>query len=167
MKIRGRSRWVPPALLAAWLLGGAGCASLPPETAKLPLGVQVENPGHMRVAVVRATRRPLTAAELRPFEHGGFRWDYSVEFTDTAGTGVQFMVVEATVRSLTGISATTVTQLASRVEPLGTTPIQIHAILSSSNPDEPGNVSGVQELTFLGVDDRGESVRVIVRVPLE
>ena len=167
MKSRGWSRRGPPVWLAVWLLGGTGCVSLPPEVAKLPLQVRVENPGHLRVGVVRATKRPLATAELRPFEHGGFRWDYSVEFTDTAGVGVQFMVVEASVRSLTGISATTVTQLASRVEPLGTTPIQIHAVLSSSNPDEPGNVSGVQELTFLGVDDRGESVRVIVRVPLE
>jgi hypothetical protein len=81
--------------------------------------------------------------------------------------GVQLLMVEATVRSLTGITSTTVTRLPSRVEPQGTTPIQIHAVLSSSNPEEPGNVTGVQELTFLGSDDRGDPVRVIVRVPLE
>jgi hypothetical protein len=119
------------------------------------------------VAVVGAAKRPLAAAELRPFERAGSRWDYSVQFTDTAGVGVQFLMVEATVRSLTGITATTVTRLPSRVEPMGTTPIQIHAVLSSSNPDDPGNVTGVEELTFLGVEDGGRSVRVIVRVPLE
>ena len=153
-------------LLVVGLLGGARCASRPPEPANLPLTIQVENPGHLRVAVVGTIKLPLTAADLRPFEHGGSRWDYRVEFTDTAGVGVQFMLVEATVRSLTGVTATTVTRLASRVEPLGTTPIQIHAVLASSNPDEAGNVTGVQTLTFLGVDDRGDPVRVIVRVPL-
>ncbi|HYL82253.1 MAG TPA: hypothetical protein VEU07_15660, partial [Candidatus Acidoferrum sp.] len=156
------------ALLILGLLGLASCASRPPEVAKLPLAIQVENAGSLRVAVVGATRRPLTAAELRPpYEHGGFRWDYSVQFTDTAGMGVQFMMVEATIRSLTGITAATVTRLASHVEPLGATPIQIHAVLSSSNPDEPGNVSGVQVLTFHGVTDGGDPVRVIIRVPLE
>jgi hypothetical protein len=158
---------LPCVLLAVGVLGGAGCASRPPEVAKLPLTIQVENAGSLRVAVVGTTKRQLTAAELRPFERGGFRWDYSVQFTDTVGVGVQFMLVEATVRSLTGITAATVTQLASRVEPQGTTPIQIHAVISSSNPDEPGNVTGVQVLTFQGVTDRGDTVRVIVRVPLE
>lgn len=167
MRIQDWSRLVPRALLVVGLLGGASCASRPPEVAKLPLTIQVENPGHLRVAVVGAAKRPLAAAELRPFERAGSRWDYSVQFTDTAGVGVQFMLVEATVRSLTGITATTVTRLPSRVEPMGTTPIQIHAVLSSSNPDDPGNVTGVEELTFLGVEDGGRSVRVIVRVPLE
>lgn len=167
MRIQGWLDLGPRALLVVGLLGGAGCASRPPEVAKLPLTIQVENAGSLRVAVVGASKQPIPAAELRPFEHGGFRWDYSVQFTDTAGVGVQFMLVEATVRSLTGITASTVTRLASRVEPLGATPIQIHAVISSSNPDEPGNVTGVQALTFQGVTDRGDPVRVIVRVPLE
>lgn len=154
------------ALFAVGLMGEGGCASRAPEVAKLPLTIEVENPGHLRVAVVGTTKLPLTAADLRPFERGGSRWDYRVEFTETAGVGVQFMVVEATVRSLTGVTATAVTRLGSRVEPLGTTPIQIHAVLASSNPDEAGNVTGVQTLTFLGVDDRGDPVRVIVRIPL-
>ena len=167
VRIQGWARLVACTPLVLGFLCGASCASRPTVEAKLPLGIQVENPGHLRVAVVGATKRPLAAAELRPFERAGSRWDYSVQFTDTAGVGVQFLMVEATVRSLAGTTATTVTRLPSRVEPMGTTPIQIHAVLSSSNPDEPENLTGVEELSFLGTDDRGDPVRVIVRVPLE
>jgi hypothetical protein len=53
------------------------------------------------------------------------------------------------------------------VESGGTTPIFIDATLSTSNPEEPGNLTGVEELVFLGQDDQGASVRVVVRVPLE
>jgi hypothetical protein len=53
------------------------------------------------------------------------------------------------------------------VEPRGTTPIAIDAYLSTSNPENPGNLTGVQELVFLAQDDSGRPVRIIVRVPLE
>jgi hypothetical protein len=83
------------------------------------------------------------------------------------GVGVQFQEVEATVRSLTGFVATRVIPLGSRIEPWGTTPVSIHAFLSTSNPDDPGNLTGVQELTFFGRDDDGMPIRIVVRVPLE
>ena len=169
MRIGGRR--VGPAglvgLVVALLLAGAGCEYHLREVAKLPLQVAVENPGHLRVAVVGTSKRPLAAAELPPFHHAGSRWDYTVRFTDTSGVGVQFREVQTTVRSLTGVTATRTIPLASRVEPQGTTPIAIDAFLSSSNPEEPGNLTGVQELVFLGRDDHGQPVRVIVRVPLE
>lgn len=169
MRIRGRR--VGPAglvgLVVELLLAGAGCEYHLREVAKLPLQVEVENPGHLRVAVVGTSKRPLAAAELPPFHHAGSRWDYTVRFTDTSGVGVQFREVQTTVRSLTGVTATRTIPLASRVEPQGTTPIAIDAFLSSSNPEEPGNLTGVQELVFLGRDDHGQPVRVIVRVPLE
>jgi hypothetical protein len=57
--------------------------------------------------------------------------------------------------------------LASRVEPQGTTPIVVDANLSTSNPEYPGNLTGIQELVFLGQDDSGRPVRISVRVPLE
>ena len=79
----------------------------------------------------------------------------------------QFREVEVTVRSLTGVVATRTIPLSSRVEPQRTTPISIAASLVTSNPSEPGNLSGVQELIFLGRNDRGGLIRVIVRVPLE
>jgi hypothetical protein len=154
-------------LAAAVLLAGAGCAYHLPEGPKLPLRVEVENAGHLRVAVVNPTRRALAPQELGPFQRAGSRWDYAVRFTDTAGVGVQFREVQATVRSLTGVAATRTIPLASRVEPEGTTSIAINACLSSSNPEEPGNLTGVQDLVFLGEDDGGAPVRVIVRVPLE
>jgi hypothetical protein len=134
---------------------------------KLPLRVEVENPGYLQVAVVNPSKRGLTTAELPPLTRAGSRWDYTVRFTETAGIGVQFREVQATVRSLTGITKVLTIPLASRVEPDGTTPISIEAVLTTSNPDEPGNLTGVQELIFLGQDDQGQPVRVIVRVPLE
>ena len=169
MRIRGRRVALAGSigLVVALLLGGAGCQYRLREVARLPLQVEVENPGHLRVAVVNTTKRPLAATELPPFHRAGSRWDYSVRFTDAGGVGVQFREVQATVRSLTGITATRTVPLASRVEPQGTTPIAIDAFLSTSNPEEPGNLTGVQELVFLGRDDHGQLVRVIVRVPLE
>ncbi len=156
--------WVYLALVP--LLGGAGCQPLP-ELPKLPLQVEVENPGQLRVVVVPLSRRPLAAGELPPWTRAGVRWDNEVIFTETVGIGVQFRELENTVRSLTGVSTTHPIPLSSRVEPYGTTPIPIAASLATSNPDQPGNLSGVQELIFLGRNDRGGLIRVIVRVPLE
>ncbi len=153
-------------LTVALLLAGTGCAP-PPEMPKLPLRIEVENPGHLQVAVVNPSKRGLTAAELPPLTRAGSHWDYTVRFTETAGVGVQFREVEAIVRSLTGIIKVLTISLASRVEPYGMTPISIDAVLTTSNPDEPGNLTGVQELIFFGQDDQGLPVRVIVRVPLE
>lgn len=155
------------ALLVSGLLAGVGCEYRAPEVAKLPLQVTVENPGPLRVAVVEASKRPLAAVELPPFQRGGWRWDYRVEFTDTAGVGVQLKQAQATVRSLTGVTTTEIIPLASRVDPRGTTRIRVHAVLSTSNPEESRNLTGVEELTFLGWDDNGQAIRVIVRVPLE
>lgn len=149
------------------LLVGAGCEYHVREAAKLPLRVEVENAGRLRVVVVNPAKRPLAPSELPTFQRAGSRWDYTVRFTETGGVGVQFRQVQATVRSLTGITATRTIPLASRVEPGGTTPIFIDATLSTFNPEEPGNLTGVQELVFLGQDDRGAPMRVTVRVPLE
>jgi hypothetical protein len=131
------------------------------------VGIQVEGPPHLRVALVNPTKRPLAPNELPPLTRGGSRWDYSVQFTDTGGVGMQFREVQATVRSLTGITATRTIPLASRVEPQGTTPIQIEATLATSDPERPGSLTGVQELVFLAQDDSGRPVRITVRVPLE
>lgn len=169
MRVRGRrprTIWLL-CLAVTLLLGGAGCEYHVRQVARLPLQVEVENPGHLRVAVVGTSKRSLAAAELPPFHRAGSRWEYTVRFTDTAGVGVQFREVQATVRSLTGVTATRTIPLVSRVEPQGTAPIAIEAFLSTSNPEEPGNLTGVQELVFLGRDDHGQPVRVIVRVPLE
>ena len=163
MRTRGRCLW----LVVILGLAGASCEYRPPEAPKLPIGIQVESPPHLRVAVVNPTKRPLAPNELPPLTRAGSRWDYSVQFTDTGGVGVQFREVQATVRSLTGTSATRTIPLPSRVEPQGTTPIAIDAYLSTSNPENPGNLSGVQELVFLAQDDSGRAVRIIVRVPLE
>lgn len=154
-------------LWVAVLLAGAGCEYRAPEVAKLPVRIEIENPGHLRVAVSNPSKRALAPQELGTFQRAGWRWDYAVQFTDTAGVGVEFREVQATVRSLAGVAATRTIPLASRVEPHGTTPISIHATLSTSNPEAPENLSGVEELVFLGADDRGAPVRVIVRVPLE
>jgi len=45
-------------------------------------------------------------------------------------------------------------------------PVSIHAYLSTSNPGEPGNFTGIPELTFLGRDDQWRLVELKVRVPL-
>jgi hypothetical protein len=162
-----RQRWgIKVVLPLAGLLIGAGCEPLP-EMLKLPIQVEVENPGHLRVVVVPMSKQPLAGGELPPSTQAGVRWEHEVLFTETAGIGVQFREVEATVRSLTGFVATRTIPLSSRVEPQGTTPISIAASLVTSNPSEPGNLSGVQELVFLGRNDRGGLIRVIVRVPLE
>jgi hypothetical protein len=150
-----------------WSLSAASCGYRVWERPKLPVRVEVENPGHLQVAVVNVSRRPLAPSELPKPDLTGIRWEYAVQFTDTAGIGVQFREVQATVRSLTGFTATRNIPLASRVERRGSTPISIDAYLMTSNPEERANLTGVQELTFLGQDDGGQPVRVIVRVPLE
>jgi len=169
MWVRGLSRALLGrlGLSVAVLLAGVGCGPHVREGAKLPLQVEVENPGHLRVAVVEVRKEALTATELSPFQRAGYRWDHTVRFTETDGVGVQFREVQATVRSLTGVTATRTISLASRVEPQGTTPIFIDATLSTSHPEEPENLTGVEELVFLGQDDRGVPVRITVRVPLE
>jgi hypothetical protein len=151
--------------LVAGLLA-EGCAYLPPEGPKLPVGIQVENPGHLAAAVVDTIKRPLVAAELRPFERAGFRWDFQVWLTDTAGVGVQFRELQVTLKSLSGVTAERTIPLTSRVEPRGTTPIAVTGTLTTSNPEEPENLTGVEELIFLGQDDQGAPVRIILRVPL-
>ena len=147
-------------------LAGTGCEPLP-EMPKLPIRVEVENPGQLRVVVVPMRKRPLAASELPPWAQAGVRWEHEVLFTETVGVGVQFQEVEVTVRSLTGIATTRKVSLASRVEPYQTTPISIEASLVTSHSSEPGNLSGVEELVFFGRNDRGGQIRVIVRLPLE
>lgn len=149
---------------------GAGCTLLFPdgarEVAKLPLRVEVEGPPYLRVVVTDWQKRPLAAGEMSSMERAGFRWDYTVQITDTAGQTVQFREVTASVQSLTGYRSTRTFPLESRVDPHGTVPVTIHAHLSTSNPDEPGNLTGVQELTFLGRDEHWKLVELVVRVPL-
>jgi hypothetical protein len=148
-------------------LAGPSCEYRAPEVPKLPVRIEAESPPHLRVSVINPTKRPLAPSELPPLTRAGARWDYSVQFTETGGIGVEFREVQATVRSLTGITATRAIPLPSRVEPRGTTPIAIDAYLVTSNPENPGNLTGLQELVFLGQDDSGRPVRVFVRVPLE
>lgn len=169
MRVRGlwRASLWRVGLLVAVLLVGAGCVSYVREVPKLPLQVEVENPGHLRVAVVETRKRTLAAAELSPFERAGSRWDHTLSFTETEGIGVQFREVQATVRSLAGLTVTRTIPLLSRVQPRGTTPISVDARLSTSHPEEPENLTGVEELVFLGQDDRSLPVRVVVRIPLE
>jgi hypothetical protein len=169
MRVRGLCRvllW-QLGLSAAILLIGASCVSYVREVPKLPFQVEVENPGHLRVALVETRKRALTAAELSTFERAGSRWDHVLSFTETDGIGVQFREVRATVRSLAGLTATRTIPLASRVVPRETASISVDARLSTSHPEEPQNLAGVEELTFLGQDDRGVPVQVVVRVPLE
>ena len=160
--------------ITAWRLGPilallvvAGCEYHVQEVARLPLQVEVQTPDHLQVTVIETGKRPLPPAELSPYERAGYRWNHTVRFTETAGVAVQFREVQATLRSLSGVTATRTIPLGSRVEPQGTTPIQVDARLSTSNPDEPENLTGVEELVFLGQDDHGAPVRVVVRIPLE
>jgi len=134
--------------------------------ATLPVRTEVEGPPYLRVVVTDWQKRPLTASEMSPMERAGFRWDYLVQITDTGGMTTQFREVTATVRSLTGFRSTRTFPLESRVDPHGTTPITITARLSTGNPDEPGNLTGVEELSFLGRDDDFKLVQLVVRVPL-
>lgn len=169
MRVRGGCRvlrW-QLGLSVAVLVVGLGCGSPGRKVAKLPLAVEVENPGHLRVAVVETRKRALTQTEISPLERAGSRWDHTLGFTETDGIGVQLRQVQATVRSLAGLTATRTIPLASRVEPRGTTPISADATLSTSHPEEPENLMGVEELVFLGQDDRGAPVQVVIRIPLE
>jgi hypothetical protein len=138
------------------------------EVAPLPTRVEVEGPEQLRAVVTDMKKRPLAGSELAQFHRAGVRWDYTVRFTSTAQSGVLLEQVENRLKSLTGATALQTVQLPpSRVEPGGTTPITVHAELSSSNPSQRGELQGVQELTFRGRDDAGQPVRVVVRVPLD
>ena len=169
MHIRGLF-WALAGRFALWvaiLSWAVSCVSPVREVQKLPLQVEVESPGHLRVAVVETGKQALTAAELSSFERAGVRWNHTVTFTETDGIGVQVREVQATVRSLAGLTATRTIPLASRIEPQGTTPIFVDGKLSTSHPEEPENLTGVETLVFLGQDDRGGAVQVIVKIPLE
>jgi hypothetical protein len=143
-----------------------GCSYPPPDVATLPVRTEVEGPPYLRVVVTDWQKRPLTASEMSPMERAGFRWDYVVQITDTGGMTIQLREVTATVKSLTGFRSTRTFPLESRVDPHGTTPITISARLSTGNPDEPGNLTGVEELTFLGRDNEFKLIQLVVRVPL-
>jgi len=164
---RGRGRGVFSGLAVVSLLVGVSCAPPIRPMAKLPLQVEVETPGFLQVAVVDTVKRPLAAGELPEFHHAGVRWSYTVRFSNTGQEGVRLLEVQATVRSLTGVVSQRTFPLPSRVEAGGTTPIAIEAVLSTSNPKERGNLTGVQELAFQGRDDAGQALQVVVRVPLE
>ncbi len=153
-------------LLAAALVLAAGCQYAPPPLPRLPIQVEVENSGPLRVAVVDTVKRPVPAVELSGFLKAGVRWTYTVQFANTGSVGIRLLEVEATVESLSGVTSTRTIPLPSRVEPGGTTPVAIEAVLTTSNPAEPQNLTGVQRLVFLGRDDRGNPLRVTVRVPL-
>jgi hypothetical protein len=161
-------------LLAALILGGsagslflAGCMAPLRREAAAPPPLQVQAPSHLAVAVTGMTKRPMAPEEFTPPQRAGFRWEYQLRISDTGGIGVRLEALHMTVRSLSGITAGRVQSLPSRVEPDGSTPISLQAYLVTSSPDEPGDLVGVHELTFLGTDDRGRAVKLEVRVPLE
>jgi len=162
---RGRGLWI--GLAALGLLLGACRDYRAEELAPLPPRVEVRGPDHLRVEVVNMAKRPLAASELTQFQRAGVRWDYTVRFTDTGGVGVRLEGLENQLRSQTGVTATETISLPSRVEPNGSTPVTVQAALATSDPGQPGNLRGIQTLTFRGRDDRGGPVEVVVRVPLE
>jgi len=161
-----RDRMMLQAALLALTVLGAGCAHETQPAAQLPSQPIVRAPADLRVAVVGITKRPLAAGELAPFERAGLRWEYGLQIADTGKVGVRLEQVQNSVRSLSGVASTKTIPLPSRVEPNGTTTIDIRAVLSTSNPEEPGNLRGVQELVFLGRDDQGRPVQFTVEVPL-
>ncbi|MFB3819706.1 MAG: hypothetical protein ACE147_18775 [Candidatus Methylomirabilales bacterium] len=137
------------------------------ELAPLPPRVEARGPEHLRVEVTDMAKRAVPASELPQFQRAGFRWDYAVRFTETGGVGVRLERLENQLRSQTGVTSTESITLPSRVEPKGSTPITVRAVLTTSDPGQPGNLRGIQTLTFRGRDDRGQPVEVVVRVPLE
>jgi hypothetical protein len=154
-------------LWIALVILGVGCAPRVRDVARLPVQIEIEFSGNLQVVVVGATKRSLAAAELPPSLRAGSRWEYTVRFADTVGVGVRFQELRSTVRSLAGAATTRTIPLGSRVEPNGMTRILVSAELSTSDPGEPENLAGVQELLFIGRDDLGGPVRILVRVPLE
>jgi len=132
----------------------------------VPSQVMVQAPDHLRVMVAHMRERPLGDTELAQFERAGIRWDYEVRIMETGGVGVRLEQLQNTARSLSGVQSTETIGLPSRVEPNGTTVIDVRAVLATSNPEEPGNLRGVQELVFRGRDDRGRPVQLTVQVPL-
>ncbi len=148
------------------LLSFAGCVYEVEKPAIIPLRIDVQS-SHLQASLAETRKEPLPPPELSTFERAGYRWFFTVRFTETAGIGVQFREVQATVRSLSGFSATRTFPLVSRVEPNGTTPIQVDARLSTSHPEELGNLTGAEELVFLGMDDRGNPIRANITIPLQ
>lgn len=151
-------------VLPALLVGGCRDYRVE-EVAPLPARVEVQGP--LQAQVVDLAKQPLPVSALPQLQRAGVRWDYTLQLTDTSGTGVRLEQLENVVQSRTGVTARETTTLPSRVEPRGTTPIRVRATLSTSDPAQPGNLQGVQTLTFRGQDDQGRPVEVVVRVPLE
>lgn len=153
--------------LAVGSLSLAGCVHPPRREPPVPPRLEVQAPAYLSLAVVGMTKRPLARGELTPPERAGFHWEYQVVFRNAGAIGLRLEVLRMTVRSLSGITGDRVQSLPSRVEPGGSTPISVQAFLLTSDLGEPRDLVGTHELTFLGTDDRGQPVQVLVRVPLE
>lgn len=166
-----RGRVVLLATAAVGLVLGSvwlpGCVHPPRREAPVPPPLEIRAPAHLTLEVTEMARRPLPPGQLTPPQRAGYRWTYQLRFSDTGGVGVRLEEVRMTVRSLSGIRADGSQPLPSRVEAHGSVPISLEAFLATSSPDEPGDLVGVHELTFLGTDDRGQSIQIEVRVPLE
>ena len=145
----------------------AGCVSAPRREAPVPPRLEVQAPAFLSIAIQGMTKQPMTEKELVPPQKAGFHWECEVVFQNAGAVGIRLEMLRMTVRSLSGTTSSRVQSLPSRVEPGGSTPITVQAFLSTSDLGNPADLVGTHELTFLGTDDRGQPLQVLVRVPLE
>ncbi len=146
------------------LLGG--CVSTPARP-QVPPRLEVQAPAHLSIAIQGMTKQPMAEKELTPPQKAGFHWEYEVVVSNAGTVGLRLEMLRMTVKSLSGAASSRVQSLPSRVEAGGSTPITVQAFLSTSDLRDPGDLVGTNELTFLGTDDRGQPLQVLVRVPLE
>lgn len=149
-------------------LAGVQCApAIKTPTLRKPPQVEVEGAGDLKVSVTDMRKRPLKAEELGPLVKAGYLWEYRVRVSNPTGPGLTLDRLRLNVQNLWGRSWPGDRPLKVTIEPQGTGEAAIEARLSTSDPEDPASLTGIQTLTFLGRTDIGMPVSFTLRVPLD
>lgn len=168
MKPKGRS-WSSVAVWFSAFLVVWGCARRPPSELVLPppprTSFQVEGAGPLTVELVQIEKRPLTAQELIPGTARGMRWEYTLRFKGTS-RGVTISRLTMNLIGHLGEVRSEERPFSFHMDPGDEADVTFEAVLSTSMKDRPEPLMGVHQLLLEGKDDRGEALRISIRVPL-
>ncbi|MBI3988733.1 MAG: hypothetical protein HY347_03860 [candidate division NC10 bacterium] len=141
-----------------------GVVSMP---ASGQISPEVHGASTLSIEVVKMSKRALQADELPSGTVRGVRWDYTLQFKDVAGVGVE--ILRLTMKVLVDSKPLTSTErwFPLRVDVSGRAEAHFSASISTSLPDQPGELKGVHELLLEGRNGRDEEVTLTIRVPLE
>lgn len=141
-----------------------GVASMPASGQASP---EVHGTSSLSIEVVKMRKRPLRAGELPSGTVRGVRWDYTLRFKDEVGIGVEIVRLTMKVMADSKLLTSAERWFPLRVDAGGRADAHFSASISTSLPDQPGELTGVHELLLEGRNGRDEEVTITIRVPLE